>query len=145
MSVPTPTSKPRATLEDIQKVVEPYLPKLKETDKVILVGIRAYYRDTMGATGKNDYGQYDDALFWLAPQHLDEVGLDEDHRREVIAGVQLELRLIAAREAVVTAVGAAAIRVQRPLHERHALAAIECGAAADFLVSRGVTAALRIR
>ena len=70
MSVPTPTSKPRATLEDIEKIVEPYLPKLKETDKVILVGIRAYYRDSMGATGKNDYGQYDDALFWLAPQHL---------------------------------------------------------------------------
>ena len=70
MAAETPTSKPRATLEDIQKVVAPYVDKLKSTDKVVLVAIRAYYRDSMGLTGKNDYGLYDDALFWLSPQNL---------------------------------------------------------------------------
>jgi hypothetical protein len=70
MSVPTPTSRPRATLDDIEKVIEPYRSKLKASDKIILVAIRAYYRDTMGATGKNDFGMYDDALFWLAPSAL---------------------------------------------------------------------------
>jgi hypothetical protein len=34
----------------------------------------------------------------LAAKHLDEVGLDEDERRERIAGVELELRLIPASE-----------------------------------------------
>jgi hypothetical protein len=56
----------------------------------------------------------------LAREHADDVLLDEDDRRELVARVHLELRVIAAREAVVAAVRAAAIRVQRPL-ERHPL------------------------
>ena len=52
--------------------------------------------------------------------------------------------LISPRETVVAAVRAAAIRIERPLHEGHALAAIERGAAADFLIGRGVAASFRI-
>ena len=59
-------------------------------------------------------------LVELAPQHLEEVDLDEDRRREVVARTELELGLVAAREAVVAGVGAAAIRVERPV-ERHSL------------------------
>ena len=53
-------------------------------------------------------------------QHLDEVRLHEDDRRELVVRAQLELRVVAARVAVVAAVRAAAIRIQRPL-ERHPL------------------------
>src|SRR5688572_14781484 len=80
-------------------------------------------------------------LVELAAQHLDEVGLDENHRRELVVRIELEVRLVLPREAVVAAVRAAAIRVERPLHERHALAPIERGLAADFLVGGGIAAA----
>ena len=76
----------------------------------------------------------------LAPQHRDEVRLHEDDRGEVVAGAELELVLVAPGEAVVAAVGAAAVRVQRPA-ERHALDAVQRRAAMDLLVG-GVVGAL---
>ena len=71
------------------------------------------------------------------PQHFDEVRLHENHRRELVVGVHLELRVITPRVAVVAPVGAAAVGVQRPL-ERHPVDAVERRAARDFLVARRV-------
>lgn len=61
-----PSQKPALALERVD-----YLLKRKGYDKhrskVILVGIRGYYLDTIGEKGKNDYGHYDDFLAWVWP------------------------------------------------------------------------------
>ena len=59
-----PSSRPQAKRNEIMAkvptcVVQKY--------QVILVGIRGYYRDSMGEVGKNDRGIYDDAMFVIAP------------------------------------------------------------------------------
>src|SRR5439155_21417023 len=67
----------------------------------------------------------------------------EDERRELVAGTQLELRLISAGETVMTAVRAAAERVQRPV-ERHSLDGIQRRSERHLLVPRIVRPALRL-
>lgn len=53
------------SLEEVKKLIP-----AEVTDKVILVGIRGYYQDTMGEKGKNDRGIYDDAMFVISPDHF---------------------------------------------------------------------------
>lgn len=61
-----PASTPKATLDRVTKAIK----SAKITDTVVLVGVRGYYRDTMGEVGKNDRGIYDDALFIVSPTHF---------------------------------------------------------------------------
>jgi lysozyme len=59
-----PKSKPQAKAQEITKLI----PKdIAEKYAVVLVGVRGYYLDTMGAVGKNDRGIYDDAMFLVTP------------------------------------------------------------------------------
>ena len=58
-----PRNRPRIE----RKTTEKLLRLRKVSDPVCLVGIRGYYRDTMGAKGKNDRGLYDDCLVIVSP------------------------------------------------------------------------------
>lgn len=61
-----PPSTPKATLDRVTEVIK----KAKVESPVVLVGVRGYYRDTMGKSGQNDRGIYDDAIFIVSPTHF---------------------------------------------------------------------------
>lgn len=57
-----PASRPQQAKSKTQAL----LTKARVDDAVALVGIRGYYRDTMGEVGQNDRGIYDDAIFLIS-------------------------------------------------------------------------------
>ena len=59
-----PNSRPRQTPEETKKIIA----EKGITDAVVLVGVRGYYRDSMGKPGVNDRGIYDDAIFVVSPE-----------------------------------------------------------------------------
>lgn len=62
-----PSSTPKASLARVTKAIV----KAKLAgEPLVLVGVRGYYRDTMGEVGKNDRGIYDDALFIVSANHF---------------------------------------------------------------------------
>lgn len=61
-----PTGKPRLSNAELEQKLAPF--KIdREKYPVVVVGIRGYYKDTMGAPGVNDRGLYDDAIFVHSP------------------------------------------------------------------------------
>lgn len=59
-----PRSRPRRPRSQIAELLADHgLPE----DKAVLVGVRGYYKDSMGRPGRNDQAMYDDAIFLIAP------------------------------------------------------------------------------
>lgn len=63
MSALLPSARPRLS----RSAVEQILHSARVTTAVAIVGIRGYYRRTMGEPSDNDRGIYDDAIFVISP------------------------------------------------------------------------------
>lgn len=59
-----PPARPQLSIVDARKILAAY----GVTDQTIIIGQRGYFRDSMGLAGKNDRGQYDDAIIVLSPR-----------------------------------------------------------------------------
>ena len=60
-----PASRPKASRTIVERLAKK---AAKELPTVYLVGVRGYYRDTLGKPGTNDRGIYDDAIFIVGPE-----------------------------------------------------------------------------
>lgn len=77
----TPKSIPQITREQLiaRLSQSPAIPSFAiDIDRVFLVGIRGYYRDTMGRKGVNDRGIYDDAMFLVGQDHFSTYNANTD-------------------------------------------------------------------
>lgn len=58
-----PPERPLQSLAETRAIIAAH----QVTENLVLVGVRGYYRDSMGAAGKNDRNIYDDAVFVVSP------------------------------------------------------------------------------
>ncbi len=72
-----PTERPRLTSTELRNRIAPFAID-REKYPVVVVGIRGYYKNSMGAPGVNDRGIYDDAIFIESAQVMSAFNANTD-------------------------------------------------------------------
>jgi lysozyme len=67
--------RPKLTLEEVLQIVKEF-PAFEE--KVFVLAIRGYYKNSMGKPGVNDIGIYDDAMFLVGPGYFQAFNANTD-------------------------------------------------------------------
>lgn len=78
MSAIIPQSRPQWRRERVIQCLTEH----GSTGDVALLGVRGYYRDTMGVKGKNDFGLYDDAIFLVGKSFFSSFNANTDPGRD---------------------------------------------------------------
>lgn len=63
-----PPSRPQWSRDKVEAVIASMCGQTVPARDCVLVGLRGYYRDSMGVVGKNDRRIYDDAIFVVSPE-----------------------------------------------------------------------------
>jgi hypothetical protein len=63
MHLPIPKRRPGLSYENATAVIKAFNDKPLKPGEVVILGVRGYYRDSMGKALINDRGMYDDAIF----------------------------------------------------------------------------------
>lgn len=71
-------NRPKITIQELKKKISAYT----FPESVYIVGIRGYYKDTMGEKGKNDRGLYDDAIILVGPNYYQTFNGNTDPSRQ---------------------------------------------------------------
>lgn len=80
MTAARPPARPKMTRADVVGLVAKAHPEA-ELPGVFVVGVRGYYRDTLGKPGVNDRGLYDDAIFVVTPTRFAAFNANTDPSR----------------------------------------------------------------
>jgi lysozyme len=74
-----PNSRPQQTREQTEDIFAFNL--ISTANKVVLLGVRGYYKNSMGKKGVNDQAMYDDALFVLSPDAFASFNFNTDPQK----------------------------------------------------------------
>ena len=76
MPIAIPNERPKLSTEGVLKIIRHF--KIPEDHALIVVGIRGYYLNAIGAAGQNDRGVYDDAYFLYSRDHCQSFNANAD-------------------------------------------------------------------
>jgi lysozyme len=84
-----PAKRPQWTRERVLDAIRHF--DLRDSDHVIVVGVRGYYRDSMGKPGENDRAIYDDAIFVITPSEFRSFNANVDPSKHQVSVASLKV------------------------------------------------------
>lgn len=83
-----PSSRPQQTRDETIAILAQH--GITDIDKTYLLGVRGYYKDSMGKKGQNDQAMYDDALFVISPDTFKSYNFNTDPQKAGLKKAKLD-------------------------------------------------------